>query len=54
MGHNSGWKQKTNMGRHNNQEFVQIPFNMLISMIKYRAEEARINTITIDESHTSK
>jgi putative transposase len=29
MGHNSGWKQKTNMGRHNNQKFVQIPFNIL-------------------------
>jgi putative transposase len=54
MGHNIGWKQKTNMGRHSNQKFVQIPFNTLISMIRYKAEEARINTITIDESHTSK
>jgi putative transposase len=42
------------MGRHNNQKFVQIPFNTLISMIRYKAEEAGIDTIKSDESHTSK
>jgi len=42
IGHNNGWKQSANMGRINNQNFVQIPFNTLINQIKYKAEEAGI------------
>ncbi|WP_393970848.1 transposase [Oxyplasma meridianum] len=54
IGHNEGWKQKTNIGKINNQKFVQIPFNTLIQQIIYKAEEKGINVVVIDESHTSK
>ena len=30
VGHNKDWKQEVNMGRFNNQKFVQIPFDKLI------------------------
>lgn len=30
VGHNAGWKQDCDMGKKNNQKFVQIPFNMFI------------------------
>jgi putative transposase len=54
IGHNNGWKQSANMGRINNQNFVQIPFNTLINQIKYKAEETGIQVIIQDEEHTSK
>ena len=54
IGHNDGWKQEVNMGKWNNQNFVQLPFNTLIGQIKYKAEEIGINVIIQDESHTSK
>ena len=54
IGHNNGWKQSANMGRVNNQNFVQIPFNTLINHIKYKAEEAGIHVIIQEEEHTSK
>lgn len=54
IGHNKGWKQECNMGKKNNQNFVQIPFNTLISMIKYKAEEVGIKVIVVEESYTSK
>jgi len=54
IGHSNGWKQSANMGRINNQNFVQIPFNTLINHIKYKAEEAGIHVIIQDEEHTSK
>ncbi|WP_393972264.1 transposase [Oxyplasma meridianum] len=54
IGHNEGWKQKTNIGKINNQKFVQIPFNTLIQQMRYKAEEKGINVVVIDESHTSK
>ena len=54
IGHNNGWKQSVNMGKRNNQKFVQIPFNTLIQQLKYKLEEIGINVIIEDESHTSK
>ena len=54
IGHNNGWKQSANIGRINNQNFVQIPFNTLINQIKYKAEEAGIQVIIKDEEQTSK
>ncbi len=54
IGHNDGWKQSTGMGRRNNQNFVELPFNVLINQIKYKAEENGINVIMQEESHTSK
>jgi len=54
IGHNNGWKQSSNIGKKNNQNFVQLPFNMLITQIKYKAEETGINVIMQNEDHTSK
>lgn len=31
IGHNKGWKNNVDMGATNNQNFVQIPFNILIN-----------------------
>ncbi|MEM0139163.1 MAG: transposase [Ferroplasma sp.] len=54
IGHIGGWKQSVNIGHRNNQNFVQIPFNMLIDQIKYKAEEHGIDVMIIDEAYTSK
>ena len=54
IGHNKEWKQEIDMGKRNNQNFVQIPFNILINQIRYKAEERGINVIIHDENHTSK
>ncbi|MBM6704319.1 IS200/IS605 family element transposase accessory protein TnpB [Sutterella massiliensis] len=54
IGHNEGWKQKINIGKVNNQHFVSIPFNRLIDMIRYKAEEIGIQVIIREESFTSR
>ncbi len=54
IGHNPEWKQEINLGKKNNQNFVQIPFNKLIEKIQYKAAEAGITVITHEETHTSK
>ena len=54
IGKNTSWKQEINLGRRNNQNFVQIPFNNLIDKIKYKASLKGINVIETEESYTSK
>lgn len=54
IGHNDNWKQRVNIGRKNNQTFVQIPFDKLIQKIAYKAEEVGITLKEQEESHTSK
>ena len=54
IGHNDNWKKESNMGSVNNQKFVQVPFNQLVSMITYKAEAIGINVIMTEESYTSK
>ena len=54
IGHNDLWKQNSDMGKKNNQNFVQIPFNTLIQQIRYKGEEAGIRVVVQEESHTSK
>jgi len=54
IGYNKEWKQEVNLGRRNNQNFVQIPFLMLIQQIKYKAEERGIEVILVEEDLTSK
>ena len=36
VGKNVGWKDSINLGRTNNQNFVSIPYNMLIQMLEYK------------------
>jgi len=54
IGHNDNWKQKTNIGRRNNQNFVGIPFDTIIQKISYKIEEVGIMLKEQEESHTSK
>ncbi len=54
IGYNKAWKQKVNIGKINNQKFVQIPFYKLINQIKYKSELFDIDIIIEGESFTSK
>jgi len=53
IGKNDGWKQKVNIGKKNNQNFVQIPFNMLIEKLQYKADFIGIDIKLITEEYTS-
>lgn len=53
VGKNDTWKQKSNMGKLNNQTFVQIPYQILIQDLTYKCQEAGINVILTDEAYTS-
>lgn len=54
IGKNKEWKSKVNLGSKNNQKFYQIPFNLLITMLKYKCKEIGIKVIEQEESYTSK
>ncbi len=54
IGKNDGWKQEANMGKWNNQQFVQIPHARFISMLTYKAELVGITVKITEESYTSK
>lgn len=54
IGKNKGWKQAINIGKTNNQNFVQIPHSLLINYIKTVASKFGITVIEIDEAYTSK
>ena len=53
IGHNTYWKQNSNMGYKTNQSFVQIPLYKLIQNISWRAERYGIRVIDREESYTS-
>src|SRR5215470_4162345 len=54
IGKNDAWKQEANMGKRNNQNFVQIPHARFIAMLTYKAELVRIRVEVTEESYTSK
>ena len=54
VGKNSGWKEGINIGKTNNQNFVVIPYNLLISMLDYKCKLSGIKMIIINEAYTSK
>lgn len=54
IGKNENWKQNSNIGKNNNQNFVNIPHSRFISMIRYKSEKEGINIILQEESYTSK
>jgi IS605 OrfB family transposase len=54
VGHNKGWKQEINIGKKNNQNFVQVPFGYLMSMLESKCQEYGLRYLEIQESHTSK
>ena len=54
IGKNDHWKQEINIGKKNNQNFVQIPHSQLIELITYKANAEGIEVILTEESYTSK
>ena len=54
VGYNKEWKQDTNLGKVNNQNFVNIPFYRLINLLEYKCRLKGIKFQTITESYTSK
>ncbi len=54
IGKNPLWKQEVNMGKRNNQHFVNIPHARFIWMLTYKAELVGIQVIVGEESFTSK
>ena len=54
IGKNPLWKQETNMGRRNNQNFVAIPHGRFIEMLIYKAQLVGIQVKITEESYTSK
>ena len=54
VGYNAGWKQKSGMGKKNNQKFVQMPFARLADYLRYKCDIIGIKSIVHEESYTSK
>lgn len=54
FGHNKGQKTEINIGKKNNQNFVNIPYNKLINYLEYKCEEVGIEFELQEESYTSK
>jgi len=54
VGKNPLWKQEVEMGKKNNQQFVQIPHSRLIDMLLYKAELVGITVLITEEAYTSK
>ena len=54
IGYNQFWKQKVKLGKINNQNFVQLPYFKLISLIEYKSKLVGIDIILEKEYYTSK
>lgn len=54
VGYNKGWKDSINLGKRNNQTFVQISYDKLLNYLKYKCEMIGIKLIITEESYTSK
>ena len=54
IGHNNGWKNEVEMGKRNNQNFVSIPYSLLIKMLRYKIEEKGGVLVELNEAYTSK
>ena len=54
VGYNKGWKQNINIGSRNNQNFVSIPFEKILDILKYKLEDNGIEYKEQEESYTSK
>lgn len=54
IGKNDGWKQEVDIGKTNNQNFVQIPHTQLVEMLHYKCGLAGITVFDVPEAYTSK
>ncbi|MFX0098516.1 MAG: RNA-guided endonuclease InsQ/TnpB family protein [Candidatus Hodarchaeota archaeon] len=53
IGYNEGWKDNINIGKRNNQNFVQVPFLQLVEQLEYKAMLVGIDVQRINEEFTS-
>ncbi len=53
IGDNKGWKQKTDMGKDNNRDFVSIPHDRFKQILEYLCDWNGINYVEQEESYTS-
>ncbi len=53
IGKNKNWKQSVNLGKRNNQNFTNIPHNILREKISYKCFLKGIKVIEMEESYTS-
>ena len=54
VGYNAGFQKKADMGKRNNQAFVNIPYGILRKRLQYLCEMNGIRFIQQEESYTSK
>lgn len=54
VGKNKDFQENSNMGKKNNQVFVNIPYGKLVHSLKYQCELFGINFVEQEESYTSK
>src|SRR6266436_64609 len=54
IGKNPLWKQRVELGKKHNQEFVQIPHARFIDLLTYKAALVGIRVILTEESYTSR
>lgn len=53
IGRNKYWKQRSKMGRQNNQNFVGIPHLQVVKMLTYKAKRYGIDVVSQPEAYTS-
>lgn len=54
VGKNVGWKEGIALGHVTNQNFVSIPYNMLVDMLRYKCQLVGIRFVVTNEAYTSK
>ena len=54
IGYSKNWKQEINIGKINNQNFVNVPFLKFIQMLSYKGKLEGISVNLQEESYTSK
>jgi putative transposase len=54
IGLNKLWKQEVELGKRNNQQFVQIPHRRFVQLLAYKAQLVGIRVIIREESYTSR
>lgn len=54
MGKNKGWKSDIELDKANKQNFINIPYNLFVQLLAYKAQENGILVIMTEESYTSK
>lgn len=54
IGKNDNWKQNINIGKKNNQNFVNVPHARFIEILTYKAQKEGIKVTITEESYTSK